>query len=161
MKIITVTDKNIYSKHELDEFNNLVNKQTQFIQFICFLCKKYKLVFTKLSKYNSAERNLGVELTSDKILIQFFYDYNINTLELVVSAEFDKMIENSIRKDIWRYVKTVNYKKGDIVVNSYGEKYIVQENIDPSHTLKKYKAIRVSDNSEGWIFNNFICPDLD
>lgn len=161
MEIITVKGKNIYSKHELDNFNNLSDKPTQFIQFVYFLCQKYKLHLSKISEFNYAERNLGVELIGEKILIQFFYEYDSNTLELVVSAEFDKTVENNIRKDIWAYVKTVNYKKGDRVINSYGEKYIVQENIEPSHTVKKHKATRIDDNTDSWIINQFICPDLD
>lgn len=161
MEIITVKDKNVYSKHELDNFNNLADKPTQFIQFVCFLCKKYKLNLSKISERNYAERNLGVELIGEKILIQFFYEYDSNTLELVVSADFDKIVENNIRKDIWTYVKTVNYKKGDRVIDMYGEKYIVQENIEPSHTVRKQKVTRVSDNTEGWVLNQFICPDLD
>ncbi|WP_270670773.1 hypothetical protein [Paraclostridium bifermentans] len=161
MKIVTVKDKNVYSKHELDNFNNLADKPTQFIQFVCFLCKKYRLGLSKISECNHAERNLGVELLGDKILIQFFYEYDSNTLELVVSADFDNTVENNIRKDIWTYIKTVNYKKGDSVINSYGEKYIVEENIEPSHTVKKHKATRVSDNTEDWILNQFICPNLD
>lgn len=161
MEIITVKDKNIYSKHELDTFNNLADKPTQFIQFVCFLCKKYKLVLSKISEFNHTERNLGVELIGDKTLIQFFYEYDSNTLELVVSSGFDKTVENNIRKDIWTYVKTINYKKGDRVINSYGEKYIVQENIEPSHTVKKHRVTSILDNTEGWVYNQFICPDLD
>ncbi|EQK41151.1 hypothetical protein C671_2797 [[Clostridium] bifermentans ATCC 19299] len=161
MEIITVKDKNVYSKHELDNFNNLADKPTQFIKFVCFLCKKYKLNLSEISESNYVERNLGVELIGEKILIQFFYEYDSNTLELVVSADFDKTVENNIRKDIWTYVKTVNYKKGDRVIDIYGEKYIVQENIEPSHTVTKQKVTSVSDNTESWVINQFICPDLD
>lgn len=161
MEIITVKGKNTYSKHELEDFNNLVDKPTQFIQFVCFLCKKYKLNLSKISETNHVERNLGVELIGEKILIQFSYEYDSNTLELVVNADFDKTVENNIRKDIWNYVKTVDYKKGDRVIDTYGEKYIVQENIEPSHTVKKYKATRISDNTDSWVINQLICPDLD
>lgn len=161
MEIITVKDKNVYSKHELDNFNNLADKPTQFVQFVCFLCKKYKLNLSKISESNYVERNLGVELIGEKILIQFFYEYDSNTLELVVSADFDKTVEKSIRNDIWTYVKTVHYKKGDSVINNYGEKYIVEESIEPSHIVKKHKATRVADNKECWVLNQFICPNLD
>lgn len=162
MKIITIKEKGIYLKRELSEFNNLIDKPTEFIRFISFLCKKYKLCLSKIAKCNAEERNLGVELLGDKILIQFFYEYDINTLELVISVDFDKTLEDSIKNDIWTYIEKVTYKKGDRILDNYGEKYILQENIDqPSHTLKKYKAIRVCDNKESMVYNNYICPNLN
>lgn len=160
MEIITIKNNEKYLKQELDEFNNLADKPTEFIRFIGDLCRKYRLYVSKIAKCNSAERNLGVELVGDKILIQFFYEYDINTLELVISCDSDEILENNIKKYIWTYIKTVNYKKGDKVVDSYGEKYIIQEEITPSHTLKSYKAIRVCDNEECKVYNNCICPDL-
>lgn len=162
MKIVTIKEKEIYLKRELSEFNNLADKPTEFIGFIRFLCKKYKLCLSKIAKCNDEERNLGVELLSDKILIQFFYEYDINTLELIISVNSNKALEDSIKNDIWTYIEKVTYKKGDRVLDNYGEKYILQEDIDqPSHTLKKYKAIRVCDNKESMVYNNSICPDLD
>lgn len=161
MEIITIKNSEKYSKHELDEFNNLSDKPTEFIRFVVFLCEKYKLYVSKIAKCNSAERNLGVELVGDNILIQFFYEYDINILELVISCDSNKTLEKDIKNDIWTYIKTVSYKKGDRVIDSYGEKYIVQEEITSSHTLKSYRAIRISDNEECKVYNNCICPDLD
>lgn len=161
MEIVTIKNKMNYSKHELDEFNNLSDKPTEFIRFIGFLCKKYKLSLSKIAKCNAYERNLGVELVGANILIQFFYEYDINTLELVISCDSDEVLKKRIENDIWTYIKKVSYKKGDKIVDTYGEKYILQEDVDPSHTVKKYKAIRVYDNEECSIINQCISPDLD
>lgn len=161
MKIVTIKDKKNFLKCELDEFNNLSDKPTEFIRFVSFLCKKYKLSVSKMAKCNSYERNLGVELVGAKTLVQFFYEYDINTLELVVSCDSDEILKKNIENDIWTYIKTVSYKKGDKVIDTYGEKYIIQEDITPSHTLKSYKAIRVCDNETNKVFNHNICPDLD
>lgn len=161
MKIVTIKNTINYSKYELEEFNNLSDKPTEFIRFVSFLCKKYKLSISKIAKCNSDERNLGVELLGDKILIQFFYEYDINTLELSISCDSDEILRKRIENDIWTYIKTVSYKKGDKVVDVYGEKYVIQEEVTPSHTLKSCKAIRVCDNEECSILNHYISPDLD
>ena len=161
MEIVSIKDKKNYLKCELDEFNNLSDKPTEFIRFISFLCKKYKLSVSKIDKCNSCERNLGVELTGSNILIQFFYEYDINTLELVVICDYDKILKKNIENDIWTYVKTTTYKEGDKVIDVYGEKYILQEEIIPTHKLKSFKAIRLLDNVECEVFNHFIVPDLD
>ncbi|MDC4242320.1 hypothetical protein NE398_19500 [Clostridium tertium] len=161
MRIVTIKDKSNYSKYELNEFNNLSEKPTEFIRFVGFLCGKYKLSLSKIAKCNSYERNLGVELLGAKTLIQFFYEYDINTLELAISCDSDEILRKSIENDIWTYVNKVSYKKGDKVVDTYGEKYIIQEEITPSHRLKSYKAIKVCDDEEYDIYTNYICPDLE
>lgn len=161
MKIVTIKDKKNYLKCELDEFNNLSDKPTEFIRFISFLCKKYKLCLSKIDKCNACERNLGVELLGSKIVVQLFYEYDINTLELVISCDSDEILKKNIENDIWTYIKTISYKKGDKVIDSYGEKYILQEDITPAHKLKNCKAIRVCDNVECNVFNHSIVPDLD
>ncbi|MFU7517659.1 hypothetical protein [Clostridium sp. HCS.1] len=160
MQIVTIKDREQYSKYELNEFNNLSDKPTEFILFVGFLCRKYKLGVSKIAKCNSEERNLGVGLLGNDMLVQFFYEYDTNTLELAIICD-SEILENNIKKDILTYVKTVNYKKGDRVVDSYGEKYIIQEDVTPSNTLKSYKAIRVCDNEECKVYNSYICPDLD
>ena len=161
MPIVSIKDKKNYFKCELDKFNNLSDRPTEFIRFINFLCQKYKLCVSKIDKCNLYERNLGVELTGAKILIQFFYEYDINTLELVVICDSDETLKKNIENDIWTYVKTTTYKKGDKVIDVYGEKYILQEELTPSDKAKSCKAIRLVDNAECNVLNHFIVPYLD
>lgn len=160
MKIVTIKNEEIYEKNELEEFNNLADRPTEFIRFIALLCEKYKLCLSKISESNSYERNLGVELTGSKILIQFFYEYDNNTLELAVIVDNEDILRNDIKNDILTYVNKVSYKIVDRVIDNYGEKYIIKEDIIPSHTLRKYKAVRIIDNEECWIYNNFISPEV-
>lgn len=161
MKIVTLKDSKDYSKYELNEFNNLADRPTEFIRFISFLCRKYKLSVSKIGKCNACERNLGIELLGAEVLIQFFYEYDENILELVISCDSDEILKKRIENDILTYVNKVNHKKGDKVIDTYGEKYILQEDITPTNTVKRYKAIRVCDNTECIVYNHFICPDLD
>lgn len=161
MKIVTIDDKKYYTKTELGEYNNLADKPTEFINFINLLCKKYKLNISKMAKFDACERNLGVELQNANIMIQFFYEYDYNILELMIIIK-DKEIKQKITTDINTYVNKVTYKVGDKVVDNYGEFYIMQEDINkPSHHLKRYKAIRVLDKAEVEVYNNYICPDLN
>ncbi|MBM7836338.1 hypothetical protein [Clostridium sardiniense] len=160
MRIVTITDEKHRKVYELPENNNLADRPNAFINFVSFLCKKYKLNLSKIAKTNADERNLGVELLDDKIIIQFFYEYDINTLELVLGVDFDEELQKQIECDIWKYIKTVEFKKGEEVSDDFGEDYILQEDVKVTKTLTSYRAIRISDNTECKVYGGHIYPKM-
>lgn len=158
MRIVTeLNERKIY---ELEDYNNLADRPTAFVNFISRLCKKYELIISKLAKCNDEERNLGVELLGVDTLIQFFYEYNINTLELMISTNYNEVLKKQMENDIFEYINTINFKKGDEVFDEYGKEYILKEDVIFSPRLKSYKALVLSTGEEAKVFCGHIYPKL-
>ncbi|XZJ40598.1 hypothetical protein ACSXCW_02830 [Clostridium perfringens] len=155
--------KKYYKKYNIEGVNNLADMPTEFLLFITNMCKKYKLSVDKIAETNSDNRNMGIALNGDGVVVQFYYDYYTCELELVIYvAENRSFTCDDIKNDILKYINTVSYSKGDKVTDNFGEDYILEEDIvEVSNKIKSYKATRISDNKEVKVYNRYIVPKFE
>lgn len=141
----------------LDEHNNLEDKPTEFFNFIGVLCKKYKMKIYKIAKNHTNDRNLGVQLLSIDGYTYIFYNYNKRILELELKGIYSERIE----KDILKYSKTYKYLKGDEILDDFGIRYTIDENIDCSNVSKKIMVKNKETGVNCTIYNCSVVPYID
>lgn len=149
-----IDNSKISKKIDLKEFNNFENKPTEFLNFVCELCRKYNMKIYKIVKTYSEDRNMGVQLNAINGYANIFYNSNKKILEFEVNGKNASNIE----MDIIKYSNTKEYIKNDKVMNEFGNTYIINENINKSNCSKKISVTKIRDKKEYFLYSSSIVP---
>ncbi len=144
-------------KINLQEFNNFANKPTEFLNFICILCRKYNMKIYKIVKTYSEDKNMGVQLNAINGHVNIFYNYNKRVLEFEIEGKYSTNIES----DIIKYAETQEYIKSDKVMDQFGNIYILNEDVGYSAYSKKISVTKLGDKKEYFIYSSSIVPCID
>lgn len=145
------------TKIDLRECNNIEDRPTEFINFICELCRKYHMKIYKVAKTYSNDRNMGVQLSSIYGYANIFYNYNKKLLEI----EIEGKNSNDIEKDIIKYSTKKEYLKNDKVSDEFGNIYILNEDIKNGNDCKKVSVTKLKDNKVYFLYSSLIVPYVD
>ena len=141
----------------LKEFNNLENKPTEFFNFICRLCRKYNMKIFKVVKTYANDKNMGFQLISINGYTNIFYNFNKKILEFEISNVKSSDIEN----DIIKYSTLGKYHKGDKVIDEFGNKYILNEDIEDINISKRVNVISIHGEKSNFLYTSSIVPCID
>ena len=141
----------------LKEVNNLENKPTEFFNFICRLCRKYNMKIFKVVKTYANDKNMGFQLVSISGYTNIFYNFNKKILEFEIS----NMNSNDIENDIIKYATSGKYYKNDKVIDEFGNKYILNEDIEDINISKRISVTSVDGDKAIFLYSSSIVPCID
>lgn len=144
-------------KLKLEEFNNISDKPTEFMNFICILCRKYSMRIYKMVKTHSKDKNMGAQLISFNGYLNIFYNYNKNLIEIECSGKNSSLIEN----DIFEFVQKTKYLKGDKVLDGFGNIYIIDEPFELNDLNKKVNVTNIKDRKNYKLYISSIVPYIE